>query len=710
MASSRSRRTHAGSKMASLLNEEEKDAIAGKDEFYDTTYGGFQEEKDDGDFAYHSPGEEDDKVDSDFSIDEDDEARSDIEDDGSSKRKTAKRGEGVQTKAYKEPKRDAATGTVIRRKSATSENEMKERQAAKVKARQERAARAAISVIDFGRKEARASTLQKTQETAERQKARVAKAKRLLKKKSRQKKDDKRVEMTQEEILAEAKLTEKLNLASLKKYEQMELENKKRANKITRKAVTGPYIRYLSTTMPVIDDSDSGCAGKEERISVDDDDSQDLESEQQPQRDSGNSSASKPSHERTFLTFSDFDTFRSSFPRSKARNSQQKICPITRLPAKYFDPVTRLPYANLQAFKILREAYYSQLEAKGDKSDPDVATWLDWRQKNKPSKPTYLSQVSRAPAAFSSRVPPTATAISQSPQLPTTPHPRQTTPSGASVAAAAAANSASQQNVVLPARTLNNSATVAAAAAAAQSVVTQLLKSSQPHPTAAAVTAQLPTQPMQTVKIGGHAAQVQLPRAMGTTTLTAAQLQQIANRSPTLQNALRASSAAVAGTGGTRAQLVTTRPPPAASSPAQQTMLRPQGGQIRTALPRQAGPNAVLTNRPQRTLASPIVIQQSAAAATAGGSGGSNSRGQQQIVVAGSGQHGQQGGSLTRQIVMTHPGGGGGTGGPGSARSGQIVQVTGQGGQQHQIVVSQGGGQYIINQQPGGQQQASSRN
>ena len=311
--------------------------------------------------------------------------------------------------------------------------------------------------------------------------------------------------MTQEEILAEAKLTEKLNLASLKKYEQMELENKKRANKITRKAVSGPYIRYLSTAMPMVDDPESGCASKEERISVDDDDSQDMESEQHSQRDSGNSAASKPSHERTFLTFSDFDTFRSSFPRTKARNSQQKICPITRLPAKYFDPVTRLPYANLQAFKILREAYYSQLEAKGDKSDPEVATWLDWRQKNKPSKPTYLSQVSRPPAAFSSRGPPSATAVSQSPQLPTTPHPRQTTPSGAS-AAAAAANSNSQQNVVLPARTLNNSASVAAAAAA-QSVVTQLLKSSQPHPTAA-VTAQLPTQPVQTVKIGGHAAQV----------------------------------------------------------------------------------------------------------------------------------------------------------------------------------------------------------
>ena len=101
MASSRSRRSNAGSKMASLLNEEEKEATAGKDEFYETKYGGFLEEKDDGDFAYQSPGEDDDKVDSDFSIDEDDEVRSDIEDDGSGKRKTAKRGEGVQTKAYK---------------------------------------------------------------------------------------------------------------------------------------------------------------------------------------------------------------------------------------------------------------------------------------------------------------------------------------------------------------------------------------------------------------------------------------------------------------------------------------------------------------------------------------------------------------------------------------------------------------------------------
>ena len=97
------------------------------------------------------------------------------------------------------------------------------------------------------------------------------------------------------------------------------------------------------------------------------------------------SEASKSDHqegcqERTFLTFSDHDTYRSAFPMSKRRLTQQKTCPITRLPAKYYDPVTQHPYANLQAFRILRETYYNQLEQKGDKSDPEVRkTYLTYR-------------------------------------------------------------------------------------------------------------------------------------------------------------------------------------------------------------------------------------------------------------------------------------------------------------------------------------------
>ena len=77
--------------------------------------------------------------------------------------------------------------------------------------------------------------------------------------------------------------------------------------------------------------------------------------------------------ERTFLTFSDHSAYRDAFPLQQRRLTQNRVCPITRLPAKYFDPVTQHPYANLQAFRILRETYYNQLEQKGDKSDPEVS-------------------------------------------------------------------------------------------------------------------------------------------------------------------------------------------------------------------------------------------------------------------------------------------------------------------------------------------------
>ena len=75
MASARSRRANAGSKMASLLNSMEQD------DFYKDTYGGFEEEENDKEFAYQSPNEDADEVDSDFSIDENDEPKSDAEDD-----------------------------------------------------------------------------------------------------------------------------------------------------------------------------------------------------------------------------------------------------------------------------------------------------------------------------------------------------------------------------------------------------------------------------------------------------------------------------------------------------------------------------------------------------------------------------------------------------------------------------------------------------
>lgn len=356
MASDRSRRANAGSKMATLLNTMEAD------DFYKETYGGFEEEENDQEFSYQSPVEDEaDEVDSDFSIDENDEPKSDGDDEEEKAKRLAKRGLGVQTKAYKEPKRNK-DGSKMSRKPISKSDTVS-------KANKPRPQIKAVLLTEFGRKYTRASTVNKTAETAKRQKERIAKAKKLLRKKARTGGRKIERELTQEEILEEAKLTEKINLESLKKYEQMELENKKRAVRLTKRTVQGPFVRYRSVAMPLLTQSNG--SDHESKINV-----EELVDEDDNDERSSSIGGGDTCHERTFLTFSDHDTFRKSFPMSRRRLTQQKVCPITRLPAKYFDPVTQHPYANLQAFRILRETYYNQLEQKGDKNDPEVMPFL----------------------------------------------------------------------------------------------------------------------------------------------------------------------------------------------------------------------------------------------------------------------------------------------------------------------------------------------
>ena len=201
---------------------------------------------------------------------------------------------------------------------------------------------------------------------------------------------------------------------------------------------------------------------------------------------------------------------------------------MSRLPAKYFDPVTELPYANLQAFKIIREAYYQQLEAKADKSDPEISQWLEWREKNRPGK-QILASVTRPPAAFASqpvaaprppapRPQPPMPAPVQTPALPQIPIPPQlpTTP---------------QPQFVLPTRPLPISTCVTAAPVQVAAHLPSAILTLQPllfiTPPPPQVTARLPTSPAtslstsQLTTTGGG-------RTIATTTLTAAQLQQLA--------------------------------------------------------------------------------------------------------------------------------------------------------------------------------------
>lgn len=152
--------------------------------------------------------------------------------------------------------------------------------------------------------------------------------------------------LTQKELLAEAEVTEKINIASLKAYQQMEETKKKAKNlKPVRKE---PMIRYLSLSMPMIETIN------EIKVDVDDDIKED-------QMDVIETMTKAPlvKCSRNFIIFTDPKTFPGNyFTRgNKVTVPQKAYCPVTGLPAKYKDPVTGLPYATAQAFRYIRDHY-----------------------------------------------------------------------------------------------------------------------------------------------------------------------------------------------------------------------------------------------------------------------------------------------------------------------------------------------------------------
>lgn len=173
------------------------------------------------------------------------------------------------------------------------------------------------------------------------------------------KKDRKRVtvhykQLTQEEMLAEAKETEKLNRKSLERYEKLELE-KSRKNKISRKQIRGPIIRYHSMTMPLI---------------------QELDQTDHDQKCS-----------RNFITFTEEDTFIELFKLNEPKKvpptkKPANICAISRLPtARYKDPVTGCSFSCPFTFRTLRETYYKQLEMLDESQKTDeIKKFLEWRK------------------------------------------------------------------------------------------------------------------------------------------------------------------------------------------------------------------------------------------------------------------------------------------------------------------------------------------
>lgn len=315
LATSRSRRSNAGAKMAQLLDKEEED------EFYKSAYGGFSEENDDNEFAIKESESEEDEVDSDFDMDENEPKEQEVmevdDDDEESNKKRKKRNhKGVNTKAYKEPNQDSKiTNNEDKILEVIEENNVE------IQSKRVKKEKIETTGITSENKTFRISTEKKRLEVKERQEEREARKR--LKSQKRNTTEDRR--LTQEELLEEAKLTEQLNLASLDAYNKMELEKKK--TKFIKSVSKGPIIRYHSVAMPI-------CTS-----------------------DGVRENETNEKQARNFITFSDENSFKNTFTKQKINTLPQKICVVTGLPAKYFDPLTKSPYANLYAFKVLRESY-----------------------------------------------------------------------------------------------------------------------------------------------------------------------------------------------------------------------------------------------------------------------------------------------------------------------------------------------------------------
>lgn len=64
------------------------------------------------------------------------------------------------------------------------------------------------------------------------------------------------------------------------------------------------------------------------------------------------------------VTFSNPFVFEKLFENFNIHGTtkEKKVCAITGQPAKYFDPLTKLYYANIDSFKIIRERYFQKEE------------------------------------------------------------------------------------------------------------------------------------------------------------------------------------------------------------------------------------------------------------------------------------------------------------------------------------------------------------
>uniref|UniRef100_A0A7N0UGN1 Vps72/YL1 C-terminal domain-containing protein n=1 Tax=Kalanchoe fedtschenkoi TaxID=63787 RepID=A0A7N0UGN1_KALFE len=248
---------------------------------------------------YEEEGEVADEFDSDFDEDEpepDEEGEKEPDDRAHTKKRLVPPGKTV-------PKKKKKTKDLSQLGSASKDESIPEEEGM---LQEQRDSPEGVKEERIVRKSTRTAVVVRQAERDAIQAALQATVKPIIKKK----KEGEEKRMTQEEMLLEAAQTEIMNIRNLERVLAREEEVKKRA--IVHKAVyTGPQIRYTSK---------NGC---------------------------------------NYLEFRGLP-FDSEIPSASVPYPEKAVCVVTGLPAKYKDPKTGLPYANKEAFKIIRERYSNE--------------------------------------------------------------------------------------------------------------------------------------------------------------------------------------------------------------------------------------------------------------------------------------------------------------------------------------------------------------
>ena len=147
--------------------------------------------------------------------------------------------------------------------------------------------------------------------------------------------------LTQQELLEEAKITERENLSTLEAYSRMEAEKKKVEKK--KVVYSGPVIRFHSTSMPFVTEISNNTTIDHSRPP----DSTDTHTQGSTNVSENSANSQKDTNKstnkytRNFLVFTDTQGFPESyFPTDKPKYPRKRFCPVTGLPAKYVDPLT----------------------------------------------------------------------------------------------------------------------------------------------------------------------------------------------------------------------------------------------------------------------------------------------------------------------------------------------------------------------------------